>query len=75
MIQVWATGYQAGYDPLLGEDPIEPQDRVAAKATMAERYRYQRMRLQQRPGAQLGATEQDAPSDEDSDQSEGSSAR
>jgi predicted PurR-regulated permease PerM len=75
VIQVWATGYQAGYDPLLGEDPIEPQDRVAAKATMAERYRYQRMRLQQRPGAQLGATEQDAPSDEDSDQSEGSSAR
>ena len=66
VIQVWATGYQAGHDPVLGEDPIAPQDRVAAKATMAERYRYQRMRLQERRETQLGATQDDsAPDDED----------
>ncbi|GGG66104.1 hypothetical protein GCM10011374_32650 [Kocuria dechangensis] len=56
--QVWATGYQTGHDPVLGEDPLNPEDRVAAKATMAERWKYQMMRLQPRRGGQLGATEQ-----------------
>lgn len=64
VIQVWTTGYQSGYDPVLGEDPIDPKDRVTAKATMAERYRYQRMRLQQRRGSRLGATQEDAAPDE-----------
>jgi putative heme transporter len=60
VIQVWATGYQAGPDPVLGEDPIDPQGRIDAKATMAQRFKYQRMRRQQRGGARLSATEQDA---------------
>jgi putative heme transporter len=64
VIQVWATGYQAGYDPVLGEDPINNEDRVAAKATMAERYRYQRMSRQERRGSDLGATQNDASSDD-----------
>ena len=43
---------------MLGEDPLNPKDRVAAKATMAERWKYQMMRLQPRRGGQLGTTEQ-----------------
>lgn len=58
--QVWATGYQAGYDPVLGPDPLNPSDRVESKATMAQRFKYQTMRLQQWRGGKLGATEQDA---------------
>lgn len=60
VIQVWATGYQAGTDPVLGEDPLDPKDRVQAKATMSQRFKYQRMRRQQVRGADLGAAEQDA---------------
>ncbi|MDI3331473.1 MAG: AI-2E family transporter [Micrococcus sp.] len=59
VLQVWATGYQAGPDPVLGEDPLNPKDRIEAKATIAQRFKYQRMRLQQRRGTRLGATEQD----------------
>ncbi|MDI3330568.1 MAG: AI-2E family transporter [Micrococcus sp.] len=59
ILQVWATGYQAGPDPVLGEDPLNPKDRIEAKATVAQRFKYQRMRLQQRRGTKLGATEQD----------------
>ena len=44
VIQVWTDRYQAGDDPVLGRDPLSPQNRVAAKATMAQRWKYQRMR-------------------------------
>jgi predicted PurR-regulated permease PerM len=64
VIQIWATGYQAGHDPVLGEDPLHPKSRIEAKATVAQRFKYQRMRLQQRRGAKLGATEQDATGDD-----------
>ena len=47
VIQVWASGYQEGHDPVLGDDPLNPKDRVEAKATMAQRWKYQRMRLEQ----------------------------
>jgi predicted PurR-regulated permease PerM len=60
VIQIWATGYQAGADPVLGKDPLDPKDRIEAKATVAQRFKYQRMGLQRRGGAKLGATEQDA---------------
>lgn len=70
VIQIWATGYQAGQDPVLGEDPLDPKDRVEAKATVAQRFKYQRMRLQQRRGGRGGTTEsagqeaaEDAPSE------------
>ncbi|MFI7483770.1 AI-2E family transporter [Kocuria sp. M1R5S2] len=60
VIQVWSDRYQVGDDPVLGPDPLSPKDRVAAKATMAERWKYQRMRLQQVGGNRLGATRRDA---------------
>jgi len=58
VIQVWATGYQDGEDPVLGADPLNPEDRVEAKATMVQRWKYQRMRLQQWRGNKPGAAEQ-----------------
>lgn len=60
VIQVWSDRYQVGDDPVLGADPLSPKDRVAAKATMAERWKYQRMRLQQAGAGRLGATKKDA---------------
>jgi predicted PurR-regulated permease PerM len=66
--QVWASGYQAGDDPVLGADPLDPKDRIEAKATMAQRWKYQMMRLQQRRGGQLGATEQQVAASEGADE-------
>jgi len=55
LIQVWSDRYQAGTDPVLGEDPLDPKDRAAAKATPAQRLRYWRMRRQSQDlGAELG---------------------
>ncbi|RSZ63202.1 AI-2E family transporter [Corynebacterium hylobatis] len=48
VIQVWTDTYQVGHDPVLGEDPVNPKDWVAAKSTMAERWKYQQMRYQER---------------------------
>lgn len=64
VIQVWTTGYQAGHDPVLGDDPIAPPNRVRSKATMAERVKYQRMRLQQRRGEEMAVTDEDLGGDE-----------
>jgi hypothetical protein len=63
VIQIWTTQYQTGDDPVLGADPLSAKDRVEAKATMAERWKYQRMRYQSRLGGRLGATEKDAAKD------------
>lgn len=60
--QVWTDTYQVGDDPVLGEDPLNPKDRVESKASMAERWKYQQMRYQRRlnrtrhpsPGAPAG---------------------
>ncbi|TDL42778.1 AI-2E family transporter [Kocuria rosea] len=60
VIQVWSNRYQVGDDPVLGPDPVNQKDRVEAKATMAERWKYQRMRYQQALGGRFGATERDA---------------
>ncbi|MCY1157456.1 MAG: family transporter [Citricoccus sp.] len=54
LIQVWSDRYQTGPDPVLGEDPLDPKDRAAAKATPAQRLRYQRMRRQRRRSAVPG---------------------
>jgi predicted PurR-regulated permease PerM len=70
VLQVWATGYQAGPDPVLGADPLDPEDQMRDKATLAQRFRYQRMRLQHRRGARLGATEQDATGTNHSDKAD-----
>ena len=60
VIQVWSGRYQAGEDPVLGPDPLDPQDTARSKASMAERWKYQRMRYQQALGGRFGATERDA---------------
>ncbi|MFF0943628.1 AI-2E family transporter [Kocuria sp. CPCC 205300] len=67
VIQIWSNGYQIGDDPVLGPDPVNPGDRVDAKATMSERWKYQRMRYQQAFGGRLGATERDAARQGDDD--------
>ena len=48
VIQVWTHTYQVGPDPVLGEDPVHPKDWVESKSTMAERWKYQQMRYQER---------------------------
>lgn len=73
IIQVWARGYQAGHDPVLGDDPLNPKDRVEAKATMAQRWKYQRMRLEQLRSRKLGATQVDAQGGDGRDKAGGSS--
>lgn len=60
VIQVWAKGYQVGHDPVLGPDPLNPEDRIEDKATMRQRWKYQRMRLEQIRSRKLGATQTDA---------------
>lgn len=50
VIQVWTNTYQVGEDPVLGEDPVNPKDRVESKSSMAERWKYQQMRYQERFG-------------------------
>lgn len=48
VVQVWTDAYQTGHDPVLGEDPLDAKDRVESKASMAERWKYQQMRYQER---------------------------
>ena len=67
VIQVWSNRYQVGDDPVLGPDPVNPKDRVEAKATMAQRWKYQRMRLEQLRPRKLGATQNDAEAAEEQD--------
>lgn len=67
VIQVWSSRYQVGDDPVLGPDPVNSKDRVEAKATMAERWKYQRMRYQQALGGRFGAAERDAVRQDDND--------
>ncbi|MCC2594356.1 AI-2E family transporter [Tessaracoccus sp. OS52] len=59
VLQVWSDRYQAGYDPVLGDDPLGTKERAASRATIAQRWKYQRMRLQRRGGESLGANEHD----------------
>jgi len=60
VVQVWSSRYQAGPDPVLGEDPLDPKDRASAKATFAQRMRYQAMRWHEKRGRNLGAVAEDA---------------
>lgn len=59
VVQVWSTRYQAGPDPVLGEDPLNPNDRAVQKATRAQRMRYRAIRWHEQRGRKLGAVEQD----------------
>lgn len=46
VVQVWTNAYQAGPDPVLGEDPLSPKNRVSARASISQRWNYARMRTQ-----------------------------
>ncbi|GAA3665846.1 AI-2E family transporter [Arthrobacter ginkgonis] len=59
VVQVWSTRYQAGPDPVLGEDPLDPNDRASDKATRAQRMRYRAIRWHEQRGRKLGAVDQD----------------
>ncbi|HLS25409.1 MAG TPA: AI-2E family transporter [Beutenbergiaceae bacterium] len=59
VIQIWTNAYQSGYDPVLGEDPISSGDRAETNATMADRWKYERMRHQRRRKVQSPGTEQE----------------
>lgn len=52
---------------MLGDDPLNAKDRAEAKATMAQRWKYQRMRLEQLRPRKLGATQNDAEAAEEQD--------
>lgn len=49
VIQVWTDAYQTGPDPILGEDPLSPSSKISAKSSIAQRWRYARMRAQAPP--------------------------
>ena len=59
LIQIWTDQYQAGEDPVLGKDPLDPKNRAANKATPAQRMKYRRLRRGRRRGNSLGAVEQE----------------
>ncbi|WP_238385262.1 AI-2E family transporter [Nesterenkonia muleiensis] len=66
VIQVWTETYQSGDDPVLGPDPLADKDRAGSKASMAERWKYQRMRY---PRLLKGTrrAEEEGSSDEESE--------
>ena len=64
VIQIWTDRYQIGPDPVLGDDPLDPEDRVAEQATMAQRWKYQRMRRRHRR-KDPAAAEQDSATSTD----------
>lgn len=68
IIQVWSSRYQVGDDPVLGEDPLAAKDRASAKATTAQRLRYQLIRRGPRRGGTLGAVEQEEKKDHEGTQ-------
>lgn len=48
LIQVWTDQYQSGDDPVLGEDPLDPRERVANRATDTQRAKYALLRRRRR---------------------------
>ncbi|MPV51398.1 AI-2E family transporter [Pseudactinotalea sp. HY160] len=46
VVQVWTDAYQAGPDPVLGEDPLSPGSQAASRASISQRIKYRRMRTQ-----------------------------
>ncbi|ASK65563.1 AI-2E family transporter [Brachybacterium avium] len=48
LIQIWTDRYQAGDDPLLGKDPVDPRTRAENRATASERVKYQLLSLNRR---------------------------
>lgn len=64
IIQLWTDRYQSGEDPVLGDDPLDPRSHARARASGAQRWRYQLMRGQST-----------APSDEAADTEQGQDGR
>ncbi|MDN5686733.1 MAG: AI-2E family transporter [Brachybacterium sp.] len=69
VIQVWTDTYQVGDDPVLGKDPLSARHRASSKASITERWTYQRMR---RSTAKAGEA---APVDADEEPEHGSEPR
>lgn len=46
LVQLWTDRYQAGEDPVLGDDPLDPASRAGARSSPAQRWRYHLMRRQ-----------------------------
>lgn len=69
VIQVWTDTYQVGDDPVLGKDPLSARTRASSKASITERWKYQRMR---RSTAKAGEA---APVDADEEPEHGSEPR
>ena len=69
VIQVWTDTYQVGDDPVLGQDPLSARNRASSKASITERWKYQRMR---RSTAKAGEA---APVDADEEPEHGSEPR
>lgn len=59
LIQVWTDRYQAGDDPVLGEDPLSARERPSRQASEKQREWYRKLRRDDRQGAPLGAVEQE----------------
>ncbi len=68
LIQIWTTRYQTDHDDVLGEDPLKTQNRPAAKATLAQRWRYQRIRRQRRHNGPLNTTAEGTTTDDRQDE-------
>lgn len=60
LIQVWSHRYQAGDDPVLGEDPLNPKDRSSRKANADQREKYRRIRRGTTDGEDLGSVNHEA---------------
>ncbi|MGM7668594.1 AI-2E family transporter [Microbacterium sp. A93] len=60
LIQVWSHRYQAGDDPVLGQDPLNPKDRASRKANADQREKYRRIRRGTGDGEELGTVEDEA---------------
>lgn len=60
LIQVWSHRYQSGDDPVLGKDPLSPQDRASRKASRSQREKYRKISQTEQDGEDLSASEETA---------------
>ncbi|MDN5598950.1 MAG: AI-2E family transporter [Brachybacterium sp.] len=63
LIQIWTERYQAGDDPVLGKDPLDPRSHAGSKASWSQRVKHRRLRRKRPRGSRLGAVEQEEAED------------
>lgn len=61
LVQLWTDRYQAGEDPVLGDDPLDPASRAGARSSPAQRWRYHLMRRQSAGAGSAGSAEDGSP--------------